>query len=90
MNRLSGSALALFVASRPDYLLFLLEAPARLVERGRSMPPVHLWLQSRVGTKDRHFVLFGNQPPPWPEPELTPPSDRLDKARAAAPSASDR
>lgn len=88
VNRLVGQDLALFVASRPDYLLFLLEAPTRLADRGRTMPPVHLWLQSRVGTKDRHFVLFGNRPPPWPEPELTPPSDRLDKARAAAQLAS--
>jgi len=48
------------------------------------MPPVHLWLQTRVGSKDRQFVLFANRPPPWPEPALSPPSERLEQARAPA------
>ena len=53
-----------------DYLMFINEAPRELAKSGRSMPPVHLWLQSQYGREDRHFVLFGNRPPPYPEPEL--------------------
>ena len=81
VDRLAGAELALFVASRSDYVTFLLEAPDRLAVHGRAMPPVHLWIQTRVGPKSQQFVLFGNQPPPWPEPELSPPSDRMEKAK---------
>ena len=34
------------------------------------MPPIHLWLQTHYGREDRHFVLFGNRPPPFREPAL--------------------
>ncbi len=85
ITRLAGHDPILLVASRPHYVDLLVEAPPRLAEEGRAMPPAHLWLQTRHGPKPRHFVLFGNQPPPWPESELTPPSDRLDAARSAEP-----
>jgi 4-amino-4-deoxy-L-arabinose transferase-like glycosyltransferase len=82
VRRLDGSELALFVAARADYVTFLMEGPRRLAARGRDMPPVHLWLQTRVGPKSRHYVLFGNRPPPWLEPELTPPSERMERSAA--------
>lgn len=81
VDRLAGNELTLLVAARADYLTFLIEAPPRLAARGHTMPPVHLWLQTRVGPKQRHFVVFGNRPPPWPEPDLDPPSERLEHAR---------
>ncbi len=84
IDRLSGPDRVLLVASRADYVRFLTEAPARLSAEGRSIPPVHLWLQTRVGPKNRHFVLFGNRPPPWPEPALWPPSQQLQAASRAA------
>ncbi|MFH1746280.1 MAG: glycosyltransferase family 39 protein [Planctomycetota bacterium] len=87
VNQLAGDKLVLLVASRPHYVDFLIMAPPLLAKRGREMPPAHLWLQSELGAKSRHFVLFSNRPPPWPEPELTPPSERLNAALAqrAAP-----
>lgn len=81
VERLSDAELVLLVAMRRDYVDFLTEAPAALSEQGRLMPPVHLWLQTGLGSKSRQFVIFSNHPPPWPEPELTPPSERLEQAR---------
>ncbi len=83
VRQLSGDELVLLVASRPYYIDFLISAPPLLAEEGRSMPPVHLWLQSEVGVKTQQFTLFGNRPPPWPEPVLSPPSERLDESRTA-------
>jgi len=84
VRQLSGDAPVLLVASRPHYVDFLVQAPARLAERGQTMPPVHLWLQTRWGPASRHFVIFGNRPPPWPEPHLSPPSQRLEAATTSA------
>lgn len=81
INKLSGQAPVLFVATRADYVTFLTEAPRHLAREGRSMPATYLWLQTRIGPPGRHFVLFGNRPPPWPEPPLTPPSERLQEAQ---------
>lgn len=61
---LDGDAPALFVASLPDYVKFMVRAPQELSAQGRRMPPVHLWFQTAYGREDRHFVLFGNRPPP--------------------------
>lgn len=85
INQLAGDKLVLLVASRPHYIDFLIQAPPRLAEEGRAMPPVHLWLQTALGPKNQHFVIFSNQPPPWPEPELSPPSERLNAALATRP-----
>lgn len=87
VNRLEGEKPVLLLASRPDYVLFLRDAPAKLAAEGRRMPRTYLWIQTRVGPKDRHFVLFGNRPPPWPEPPLTPPSGELARPSAGATSA---
>lgn len=88
---LDGEVPVLFVATVPDFALLLLKAPGELAAEGRAMPPVHVWLQARCGTLDRQFVLFGNQPPPFPEPELRVPEKlraRLAAAQAVAPPAS--
>lgn len=68
--RLAGDSPILLVASLPDYLMFLKYAPAELASADRTMPPIHLWLQARYGRADTQFVLIGNRPPPFPEPEL--------------------
>ena len=70
VNRLDDVEPVLMAATFTDYLMFINEAPRELAKSGRSMPPVHLWLQSQYGREDQHFVLFGNRPPPYPEPEL--------------------
>jgi 4-amino-4-deoxy-L-arabinose transferase-like glycosyltransferase len=92
LDKLAADQPALFVVDLPNYVKLLLAAPGELEARGRAMPPVHLWLQSRYGTADRHYVVFGNRPPPFPEPDLrVPPKQRakLEAAgRRAAPMAS--
>ncbi len=77
IRQLQGEEPVLFVASRPHYVRFLIEAPRQLAEEGREFPESHLWLQTSIGQRHKHFILFGNNKPPWPEPELTPPSQRL-------------
>ena len=67
---LGGDDPVLYVASFYDYLMFINAAPDRLKDAGRPLPPLHLWLQTRRGRENRHFVLFGNRPPPFPEPDL--------------------
>ncbi|MBU0639993.1 MAG: glycosyltransferase family 39 protein [Planctomycetes bacterium] len=81
--QLAGEQRVLFVASRPHYLDFLIKAPPELAQEGRAMPPTYLWFQTRVGPKLKHYVVFGNRPPPWDEPALKPPSERLEAARQA-------
>lgn len=68
VSRLEGQELALFVVAIADYIRFQVGAASELSKVNRQMPPTHIWLISRVGRYDRRFVLFGNQPPPWPEP----------------------
>lgn len=80
VKQLRGGEPVLFVAMRVHYIEFLLEAPRHLAERGETMPRHHLWMQTRRGPQSNHYVIFGNRPPPWPAPELTPPSERLNAA----------
>jgi len=84
-DALAGDDPVLLVASRPYFVDFLTLAPAELAALDRHMPPVYIWLQTSLGPKKKHFVLFGNRPPPWPEPALQPPSERLQKYRSAQP-----
>lgn len=74
VTQLSGEKPALLLASRVDYMRFLIEAPPEMAQRGKPFPKTYLWLQTGIGKRpDRHFVVFGNKPPPWPEPSLNPP-----------------
>jgi hypothetical protein len=61
VRRLDANEPVLLVAAFADFWKFLLEAPPRIEADG---PPLHLWLQSRYGTLDRHMVVFGNRAPP--------------------------
>lgn len=72
VEALSGDSLALFVANPQDYVQFQVVAPEELAREGRAMPPTHIWFTANMGRLDRRYLLFGNQPPPWPEPELAP------------------
>jgi 4-amino-4-deoxy-L-arabinose transferase-like glycosyltransferase len=83
IDKLAGEAPVLFVSELPNYVKLLLLAPRELAQRGRTMPPLHLWLQSAYGTADRHYVLFGNRPPPFPEPDLRVPPRQRAKLEAA-------
>jgi 4-amino-4-deoxy-L-arabinose transferase-like glycosyltransferase len=83
LEKLGGVDPVLFVAALPDYVGLLLAAPDELAKRGRTLPPLHLWLQTRCGRENRHFVLFGNQPPPFPEPDLRVPPKLRAKLEAA-------
>jgi len=60
----------LFVASLQHLAEFEAVAPLWLKQEGRALPPVHIWLRSRLGREHEQTVLFGNRPPPWPEPEF--------------------
>jgi hypothetical protein len=73
----------LFIAAWQEYVEFLVVAPPALAERGREMPPVHLWAQSRYGTYLQHFVLFGNKPPRFIEEPLRVPEKVRAKIEAA-------
>lgn len=84
IRRLEAPDLALFVAASLDYGAFILLAPEETARAGHPMPPVHLWLRSRVGRMDQWFVLFGNQPPPWPEPTIEWPERMRSKLHEAA------
>lgn len=85
VRQLSGEAPVLLMCCRPDYVRFLLEAPRVLAQRGESMPPVHLWLQTPAKyPKKSHFVVFGNEPAPWGPVALTPPSQLLDASRSVS------
>jgi hypothetical protein len=84
VRRLEGDDPVLFLAARPDYVRFLVEAPERLAREGRAFPETHLWLETPCGPKARHLVVFGNREPPWPEPSLSPPSGVL-QARGPGP-----
>ncbi len=81
VDLLSAPDPILFVASRPDYVLFMLEAPRELAKEGRTMPPVHIWLQTEIGQKYHRKIIFGNKVPPWGDVTLDPPSDRLEDAQ---------
>ncbi len=85
IRKLRGADPVLFMATRFDYLLFRLEAPVELAKAGETMPPVHLWFQTRVGPKIKQYTVFGNRPPPWPEPPLTPPSEKNFPPGSVAP-----
>ena len=83
VNRLERDEPVLFVAAFEDYCRFLYLAPGELAQKGRVMPRHYLWLQSRYGREDVHFVLFGNKPPPFPSPELRAPEKLRAKLVAA-------
>ncbi len=70
VDELAADDPILMVASLPDYLEFVNEAPPMLAAEGRPLPPLHLWIQTRYGTEDRHYVVFGNKPPRFPESDL--------------------
>ncbi|MEP0845910.1 MAG: glycosyltransferase family 39 protein [Phycisphaerae bacterium] len=81
---LEGDKPVLFVAAPGDYILFRADAEHELAKTGRTMPNPHLWIVGRVGYDLRRYALFGNIPPPWPEPALPAEIQRLlDKRRAA-------
>lgn len=82
VERLAGEAPCLFVIPFKGYLEFLLGVPPELARAGRPLPPLHLWLQTHYGTYDRHFVLFGNRPPPFHEPVLRVPDKLRERLRA--------
>ncbi|MFN0134533.1 MAG: ArnT family glycosyltransferase [Phycisphaerae bacterium] len=87
IDALAAPPLSLFVATAVDYLTFELQAPGELARVGREMPPRYLWLTSATGRLDQKFVVFGNQPPPWPQPILPLPEKfaaRVVGARAQA------
>ncbi len=73
---LRGPELALFVTAPGDYILFHADAEFELRRRGEEAPKTYLWLVARVGHDLRRYLLFGNQPPPWPSPEVPPETAR--------------
>lgn len=74
---LSGREPVLLISPRPLYIRFMIAAPLQMPEGIQAFPRTYLWMQSQIGRKDDRLVVFGNTPPPWPEPMLSPPSALL-------------
>lgn len=81
--KLNGTSRALLCSSLLDYFTFLALAPPAIREHELEMPRAYVWLRSRYGRADHHYVLVGNEPPPWPEPPLVIPEEVKPNARAA-------
>ncbi len=84
LEELTSDSLRLYVCARVHYVEFHTLGAALLQEEGRPMPPTHLWIQTRVGGKNKQYIVFGNQPPPWDEPSLEPPSEAIEKVQTGA------
>jgi hypothetical protein len=69
-RQLERDKLVLLVSSPGDYIMFQADGRVELEREGRQLPQTHVWLIARKGNWTRRYVLFGNQPPPWNEPEL--------------------
>jgi 4-amino-4-deoxy-L-arabinose transferase-like glycosyltransferase len=87
VRRLAAPELALLVAWRSDYVRFMTEGSRALAEQGREMPPVHVWMLSRLGRPKTAMIVFGNQPPPWPEPDVDLPASAPSSQPATRPEA---
>jgi 4-amino-4-deoxy-L-arabinose transferase-like glycosyltransferase len=89
LKGLAGDEPVLYVATLEDYDKLLRKAPAELARTEQTMPPTHLWLQTRYGAPKHQYVLFGNRPPPFAAPELRLPEEqKARRAVAATPDAS--
>ncbi len=84
VRQLESAELVLFVSSPEDYARFHLSAPPELARMGRTMPRTWPWLVARVGRPHQRYIVYGNQPPPWPQPELPLPKKTLEKIAALA------
>lgn len=67
---LESDELALYVSSAGHYIMFHADARVELEKQGDTLPETYAWMIAQKGHWTRRYVLFGNQPPPWPEPEL--------------------
>lgn len=90
VRRIESDELALFVANPEDYVSFHVAAPRELAEQGRTLPPTYVWLTARVGHPKHRMLVFGNRPPPWPEPELALPEKVREKIRAGLAAGAER
>lgn len=77
LRRLAADEPVLLLAGLPDYLQFRIGASREYTRRGQPLPPLYVWLTSRYGREDAQFVLLGNRPPRWPEPEVRLSADVL-------------
>lgn len=84
VRALESEELVLLVSGPADYVLFHLSAPPELAKMGRTMPPTYPWLVARVGRPYQRYIVYGNRPPPWPQPELPLPQKTLEKIAAVA------
>lgn len=80
IERLSGEAPVLLVCDPVSFVKFhSAEAAEAMRAAGVYRPRTYLWLVAREGRLDHRFVLFSNQPPPWPEPAPPFPAEVLTK-----------
>jgi 4-amino-4-deoxy-L-arabinose transferase-like glycosyltransferase len=70
VRQLQGNQLILFVSTPRHYILFHTAARELLALEGKRAPDTHIWRMATKGRLDRRYLLYGNQPPPWEEPEL--------------------
>lgn len=87
INKLHGPDLALLVADPETYVRFHSAEAAQLMrEHGYERPRTYVWITANYGRPDHRYVLFGNRPPPWPEPRLALPEKvqmKIDPAHRA-------
>lgn len=82
IDALSSDEPVLLVASNIHYIQFMLGASEELEKAGRAMPRTYLWLASELGSYPNRNVVFGNVPPPWPQPEFPAPPRILEALEA--------
>ncbi len=72
IEQLQLKNLVLFVASPEHYVFFHAASPVLLALEARNAPKTYVWRTATTGRVDRRYIVFGNRPPPWDEPELPP------------------
>lgn len=78
IEKLKGPELVLFVSDPEAYVMFHSSEAADLMrKKGIARPGTFVWLTANVGRPDHRYVLFGNRPPPWPQPKLALPQKVL-------------
>ncbi len=84
-DELSAPELRLLVSSFEDFVRFHVAGPPALADAARPFPKTYVWITGGVGRPDQRYVVYGNQPPPWPAPAVLVPDGMKPEMRAALP-----
>jgi hypothetical protein len=71
LEKLQSPELTLLVSDPESYVRFHSNEAADIMrQKGAERPRTYVWLTANFGRPEHRYILFGNQPPPWPEPQL--------------------